>query len=568
MNQPNGDAKVRAAIYARVSSSGQLGRDGDSDGYSIPAQVKACERKAADVGAVVAHAYIERAESARSARRPVLQQMLRELPAVGARYLIVHKVDRLARNRLDDATLYDQLVRMGVTLISASENIDETPTGRLMHGMLATYAEYYSNNLASEIKKGLIQKHITGGTPFKPPLGYMPRRELVGNQDIRTVVVDPERAPLVKLAFDLYATGDWPLLTLTAHLEQLGLTSRPTPKRPAKPLRMTSVHKLLTNPYYHGVVAYQGRRVLGRHEPLIDRDTFDRVQGLLAARAVAGDRPSKHEHYLRGSLFCGSCGGRLLFSRHTGNGGTYEYFSCINRRSRGGNGRCRGVHYSAEKIALQLEEHYRTVNLPPDVQQKIVDDVKADGAERVLVVEREMKRHRQTIDELEDQQAHLLELSLKGLVSERVLARKQAELETEHARVTDLLEDSRMDAHNVETQLLDALARTQTPYTTYHGATPFERRLLNQAFFDRILVGEEGEITGAELAPVYAAMAGWEPRLGQPTASAAVPSRAGGGRESANPGLSVDRGLHFVKLVETVGIEPTSAIALWQLLRA
>ena len=106
-------------------------------------------------GCGVAKAYIERAESARSDNRPVLQKMLKDLPALSVKYLIVHKVDRLARNRLDDAQLYERLLGMGITLVSASENIDETPAGRLMHGMLATFAEYYSNNLATEITKGL-----------------------------------------------------------------------------------------------------------------------------------------------------------------------------------------------------------------------------------------------------------------------------------------------------------------------------------------------------------------------------------------------------------------------------
>ena len=114
-NQPNSDqpnteaaTEEAAAIYVRVSSTGQLGRDGDEDGYSIPAQVKACEREAANRGATVAKVYIERAETAKSDDRPVLQQMLRELPTLGVKYLIVHKVDRLARNRLDDATLYQR----------------------------------------------------------------------------------------------------------------------------------------------------------------------------------------------------------------------------------------------------------------------------------------------------------------------------------------------------------------------------------------------------------------------------------------------------------------------------
>jgi DNA invertase Pin-like site-specific DNA recombinase len=177
-DQADNDAELQevAAIYARVSSSGQLGRgdDEDGDGYSIPAQVKACEREAEARGATVIKAYIERAESARSDDRPVLQQMMRELPVLGVRYLIVHKVDRLARNRLDDAQLYERLVGMNIRLVSASENIDETPAGRLMHGMLATFAEYYSNNLASEIKKGCARSTKTAAHRSSHPLATCP----------------------------------------------------------------------------------------------------------------------------------------------------------------------------------------------------------------------------------------------------------------------------------------------------------------------------------------------------------------------------------------------------------
>src|SRR4051812_7157515 len=117
--------RTAAAMYVRVSSAGQMGRDGDDDGYSIPAQVAANERKASDLGAELVKAYIERAESARSDGRPVLQRMLKELPSMGVQHLIVHKVDRLARNRLDDAMLYHELRKMGITLVSATENIDE-----------------------------------------------------------------------------------------------------------------------------------------------------------------------------------------------------------------------------------------------------------------------------------------------------------------------------------------------------------------------------------------------------------------------------------------------------------
>jgi site-specific DNA recombinase len=553
---PDTQQVLTAAIYARVSSSGQLGRGGDTDGdgYSIPAQIKACERIAEQLGATVARAYVERAESARSDNRPVLQQMMHELPSLGVSFVIVHKVDRLARNRLDDATLYERLIGMKIKLVSATENIDETPAGRLMHGMLATFAEYYSNNLATEIKKGLHQKHQTGGTPFKPPIGYMPKRELMGNQDIRTVVIDPERAPLVREAFDLYATGNWSTRSLTRHLEQRGLRSRPTPKLPARPLQVASVHKMLKNPYYVGIVVYRGVRVPnGIHEPLIDRDTFDRVQALLAARAVAGDRPYKNHHYLRGSLYCAKCRRRLLYGRHRGKSGTiYEYFYCIGRRSRRQGGQCTSRHYPAHDIEREVLSEYRKLRLTEKVRNTIWADIRRDTAERTAIIARDIERNKRRVAGIQANQARLVQLAYKGIVDDEVLAAEQQRLEQEKAKAHEMQAAAEAQALDVETTLAEALERTKTPHETYAASEHLERRLLNQTFFTQILVDDDSKIVRTELTPLYAALRPWEPAFGQPA----------GSLESPNPGRFFGgRGSNYEPMVETVGIEPTSVIA-------
>jgi site-specific DNA recombinase len=543
---------LTAAIYARVSSTGQLGRgdDDDGDGYSIPAQVEACEREAHSLGARMAiRPYIERAESARSDNRPVLQKMLKELPALGVKYLIVHKVDRLARNRLDDAQLYERLVGMGITLVSATENIDETPAGRLMHGMLATFAEYYSNNLASEIKKGLNQKHLNGGTPF--------------NQDIRTVIVDEERAPFIQEAFDLYATGNWTTRSLAKHLASRGLLSRPTPKQGARPLPATAIQKLLKNPYYMGVVVYRGVRVPnGRHRRLVDPDTFDHVQALLAARSVAGDRPHKHQHYLRGTLYCAKCGGRLLYSRHRGNGGMYEYFCCIKRLSRQQGGRCDSRHYSVPQVEQAIAEHYRTVNLTERVREAIWADVRRDADERTAIVQKDIERHQGKIQKLTANQARLIQLSYEGLVTSEVLASEQQRLEAEKLQAQRLLDAAELHARDIESALDGALAKTRTPHATYLASTPLERRLLNQTFFKRILIGDDGEIQSTELTPIYAALTTWEPALGQIQARKVAQPAAKGRRGARNANPDPDfrgQGSHNAILVGETGLEPTTA---------
>lgn len=518
-HQPDSEAEPieAAAIYVRVSSTGQLGRDGDEDGYSIPAQVKACETEAHVRGWTVAKVYVERAESAKSDDRPVLQQMLKELPSLGVKYLIVHKVDRLARNRLDDATLYQKLVGMGVKLVSASENIDDTPAGQLMHGMLATFAEYYSNNLASEIMKGLTRKHEQGGTPFKPPIGYESKRELIGSQDIRTVIVDPMRAPLVQLAFTLYATAEWPLHRLADHLEEQGLRSRGTRRFPERPLGANRINSMLRNSYYIGIVAWNGKRYPGKHERLIDEDTFDKVQEVLTAANIKGERPQKHAHYLRGSVVCDECLGRLLYGRHRSHSGRqYEYFCCNNRTVRRRTIQCSSGHSPVPTVEEEVQALYRTLRLDPKVQEQIRAELRQELADRTGLIQREAERHERALKAIEAKQEKLVQLYYKDLITEDVFAAEQDKLKTERRAAKHLQSTATAQLEDVQAALELALSRINQPYAVYSEGTEMERRIMNRAIFEHIEIGEEGQITGTALTPVYQALSAWQPSLGRP----------------------------------------------------
>jgi site-specific DNA recombinase len=209
-DRDNKEEGAPAIVYVRVSpGKGQAAKADEPDGYSLPAQLGACKRKAASLAAVVVEQFVERSESAKTADRPELQRMLQFVKDNRVKYVIVHKVDRLARNRADDVAINLALHQAGAQLVSVSENIDQTPSGLLLHGIMSSIAEFYSRNLATEVTKGLVQKARNGGTPGKAPLGYLNVRHVVNGLEGRTVEVDPERAPLMAWAFKAYATGDW-----------------------------------------------------------------------------------------------------------------------------------------------------------------------------------------------------------------------------------------------------------------------------------------------------------------------------------------------------------------------
>jgi DNA invertase Pin-like site-specific DNA recombinase len=167
--------------YLRVSSRRQVDKGFDEDGLSLPAQREACARYATEHGIAIVGEYIERGESARTADRPAFQAMLARIQHDrDVQLVVVHKVDRFARNLEDHVTVRALLRRLGVELVSVVEPLDDSPQGRLTEGIHALMAEFYSANLAAEIRKGMTQKAKQGGWPHQAPLGYRNVRKPVG----------------------------------------------------------------------------------------------------------------------------------------------------------------------------------------------------------------------------------------------------------------------------------------------------------------------------------------------------------------------------------------------------
>ena len=122
----------------------------------------------------------------------------------------------------------------------------------------------------------------------------------------------------------------------------------------------SQIHAMLNNDYYVGVVRYAGQSYPGRHEPLIPLPLFQQVQRVLEAKRLAGERDRVHHHYLKGSLYCGECGARLMFSRNRGrNGDTHDYFVCVGRQRQTCSQRYRPV----KLVEIAVARHWSAVQL-------------------------------------------------------------------------------------------------------------------------------------------------------------------------------------------------------------
>lgn len=559
----------RAVLYLRVSTVSQVRTDYDPEGISIPAQREACLRKAAQMGVEVVEEYVEPGKTATSMdKRPAFQAMLQRLRSErDIDYVLVYKLSRMNRNRVDDAKVLMLLRALKVTLVSATESIDETPVGQLMHGILASFNEFRSAEDGADIRYKMAQKAKRGGTLGKAPLGYLNVRERFEGREVRTVALDPERAPLVREAFELYSEGDLTLERLQAALTDRGLTTRPTNRWPAGQVSINKLHQMLSDPYYKGVIEWQGELYPGRHEPLCSPELFARVQEVLAARSGKGQRDRVHHHYLRGFLFCDRCHrqgrqSRMLFTYGRGRSGDrWAYFFCRGRQQ----GLCDLPFLPVAHVEQAVLRYYAALELPPHFAADVRTRVTALMDDRLLAAKNLRRQLDAELQQLDTREERLLDLAMDSELPQVKIKTRLASIREERARLQRELgkADDQLDVgRDVLEAGLDLIAN---PQELYRQAPDETRRHLNETFWERLYVDDEGVVDGDLNTPfdellharsTYFRPSGSSTTNKRPSTDAEALVGTGVGLLAA--GLSVG-GSSKTALVEVEGIEPSSS---------
>lgn len=321
----------KVAIYARYSSDNQ--RD-----ESIDAQIRAVRKYCAEEGFVVVKEYIDRAKSATTDRRPEFQRMVTDSALDLFDVVMVHKLDRFSRDRYDSAIYKRKLRRNGVMVFSVTERLDDSPESVMMESVLSGMAEYYSKNLAREVRKGMqesaLQCRHTGGTP---PLGY----------DVDPVtkkyVLNEAEAMAVRDIFRFYNEG--------CGYEKIMniLNAKGYKTKKGKPFGKNSLHEILANEKYSGVFIYNRSssktfdgtrnnhipkkdediiRIEGGVPAIIEKDAFRQAkQRMEANRHQAGSYKAKENYLLSGLVFCGECGHAMSGNRRFGGSHKTKYVS-------------------------------------------------------------------------------------------------------------------------------------------------------------------------------------------------------------------------------------------------
>ena len=310
-----------ACLYLRYSSAAQTEQ-------SIEGQMRVCREYCQRNNIAIAEVYIDRATSASHdlAKRTNFLRMISDAEKHKFDAVIVYKLDRFARNRYDSATYKAKLKKHGVRLISATEQLSDTPESIILESVLEGMAEFYSAELSQKIKRGMresaVKHNAVGG---HTPLGY----KIVDKQ----YVVDESTAPIVQEAFRRYAAGDR-LIDICESFNARGFKTAKGAK-----FSKSSFHVMFTNRRYIGSYVFKGEETPGVIPPLIDVDTFERVQQKMQAnKRYPGSQKAKEPYLLLGKLVCGHCNDLMIGDGGTGKSGQqYHYYVCRTRKK---NKRC------------------------------------------------------------------------------------------------------------------------------------------------------------------------------------------------------------------------------------
>ena len=340
---------MNTVIWARVSSREQR------EGYSIDAQLRVCKEKAQREGWNVVHAF----EVAESARRGADRQAFNEMVAwvknnakrKDIKAILSHKLDRICRNMRDAVRMQEMEDKYGVKLAFVDNEFGPGAAGMLSFNVMAAVAQYYSDNLRTEVQKGISEKVLQGWAPGLAPYGYYND----GNDKEEPIKPDPEKSRAVQRIFELYARGGYTFRTLADKLHREGHTYRASQPRFSR----TALSYIMNNRFYIGEVTYKGQQYPGKHRLFISKGIFDKCQDILNGK---NRRTSVSDLPLAGGLLrCAICDSAMTGER-------------IRRKLKGGGHR-EHIYYRCGNNELNLD-HPAVRWKEEDVEKAILGELK------------------------------------------------------------------------------------------------------------------------------------------------------------------------------------------------
>ena len=474
-----------ALIYCRVSTEEQA-EDGH---HSLATQLKLCKRaieesnkfKLASDGV-----FEDPGRSATNMNRPGLQDMLLRVQDDKAiRAVFIQDTDRLARNALDHMQIKAILKKHNVELISVSQpGISDSPEGNFMDLVIAGVNQLQSQITSRKTLKSLEQKFSDGWWPTGVAVGYLNAGD-PSDEKKRIIIVDEERAPLVQEAFNMYVTGDYSVYEVRDALYKKGFRTHA-----GKRLAHSKMIEVLKNPFYYGEMRWRGLVHTGKHKPLIDKETWERVQLVMAEHNRYACRRQKFNFILRGLTFCANCGQRYTAEHHPKK--NKSYYHC-NRS--GDQIKCRDKYVEVWDLEQQIASLFKFIEFTPSFTERLVAKIEKIYGSRKETINKE-KRALHTQKMLAEKKRDVAEEKLfAGLITDDDFTRVKVKIKEQIEALQDEIyaQDKKLNLRVDELQ--DVLLFVRNAYEAYTKAPDEMKRLFLGLYWDRFEVTDKKVVT-------------------------------------------------------------------------
>jgi DNA invertase Pin-like site-specific DNA recombinase len=413
-------------LYCRKSSEAE-----DRQVLSIDSQRTEMERHAEAWGAEIVRVFVE-AQSAKAPGRPIFEEMLREVGKGKVDGVIAWHPDRLARNSVDGGRII-YLLDTGKLkdLRFATFSFENNSQGKFMLSIIFGYSKYYVDSLSENVRRGMRAKVEKGWLPNFAPAGYL------NDKETGQIIPDPERFHLIQRMWRLMLTEQAnPRRIWEMAKNEWGLTTRPHKRIGGLPFTQSAVYKILKNPFYAGVIEWEGTTYPGKHEAMVTLSEFDRVQELLGS--PGRPRRKSHEFPYTGMIRCGECGFMVTAEHKTNRfGSRYTYYHCSWRRL---DCKCSQGSITAERLEAQIAQFVEETALPEKFwgfEMERLHGLTAEDEELLAKQKRALENQAAALDR---QLANLKQLRIRDLLDDAEFLEERQKLTRERIRVAQELE--------------------------------------------------------------------------------------------------------------------------------
>ncbi len=327
--------------------------------------------------------------------------------------ILCWKINRLSRNSEDGGKI-EHLLEVGtIKLIKTSDREFDLNENSIVTGIEFSQATQFSRDLSKDVARGLLKKARMGLYPMRPPLGY-----IKSGEKLKPMILDPERAHLIRYAFETYAQGNISMKGLSKVLYEKGLRTGYGNK-----LKFNMLHHMLQNIIYHGEINWKGEIIEGKHEPIVSLEIFEQVQ--LVRLGKNNPRSYKHFFPYRGFLSCAQCGCKLTADKKRGK---YTYYYCTNGK---GNCDAHRKYMRSEDIEQKVATQIADLHFPTDLIE-LMHDASLQNRDNVQKShEKEREQLKSILKQCIQRQDRLIDSYTVGKTPESIYERKIKELEVE-----------------------------------------------------------------------------------------------------------------------------------------